>query len=142
MIRQEIRDLDVGKKKVRSFGYPVGGVLIALALVGLWRNGWRFTPAAYALLGAGGVLAALALAAPAVLRPVYRVWMGLALVLGFVMTRVILTLVFFLVITPVGWIMRVLGKDPLHRRFDRSAASYWIEKTPPDPSPKRLEKYY
>ncbi len=142
MIRQEIRELDVGKKHVRSFGYLVGGALMALALVGLWRRGGAANVTVYALLGSGGALAALALAAPAALRPLYRVWMGLALVLGFVMTRVILTLVFFLVITPVGWIMRALGKDPLHRRSDRSAASYWIEKTPPDPSPKRLEKYY
>ncbi len=142
MLWQEIRDLDVGKKKVRSFGYLVGGVLIALALVGLWRIGGRFTTAVYALLGAGGALVALGLAAPAVLRPLYRVWMGLALVLGFVMTRVILTLVFFLVVTPVGWIMRALGKDPLRRRPDPSAETYWIEKTAPDPSPKRLEKYF
>ena len=142
MLWQEIRDLDVGKKKVRSFGYLVGGVLMAIALVGLWRTGRRFTTAVYALLGAGGALVALGLAAPAVLRPLYRVWMGLALVLGFVMTRVILTLVFFLVVTPVGWIMRALGKDPLRRRPDPSAETYWIEKTAPDPSPKRLEKYF
>ena len=142
MIWQEIRELDVGKKPVRSFGYLVGGALMALALVGLWRRGGAANVTVYVLLGSGGALAALAFAAPAVLRPLYRVWMGLALVLGFIMTRVILTLVFFLIITPVGGIMRALGKNPLPRRPDRSADTYWIKKTPPDPSPKRLEKYY
>ena len=92
--------------------------------------------------GLGAALTVLGLTTPVVLKPVYRVWMALAVVLGFVMTRVILTVVYYLVMTPIGLVMRLLGKDPLDRRPDPGAASYWIEKTYPDDSKERLEKYY
>ena len=96
----------------------------------------------YWLGGIGGALVVLGLLVPAVLKPVYRVWMALAIVLGFVMTRVILSLIFFLAFMPIGLIWRVLRKDPMRRRLDPAVGSYWIEKDYHDASPKRLEKYY
>ena len=79
---------------------------------------------------------------PVILKPVYRVWMTLAVVMGFIMTRVILSVVYYLVMTPIGLAMRLFGKDPMHRRIDPEASSYWIEKSYDDESPERLEKYY
>lgn len=84
----------------------------------------------------------LGAAIPAVLKPIYSVWMALAVVLGFIMTRVILTIVFYLVVTPIGLIMRAVGRDPLDRKLDSNASSYWLEKTYRDESAARLEKYY
>jgi hypothetical protein len=75
-----------------------------------------------------------------VLKPAHTVWMGLALVLGFVMTRVILTLMYYLVFTPVGLLMRALGRDPMQRKL--GAESYWIVKEYPDDSAARLTRYY
>ncbi len=142
MLWDEIRGIEAGDRQVRSFGRLVGGVLVALALGLAWRQGW--TPGALPVgLGvAGAVLALGGWLAPRLFRPLYRVWMGLALVLGFVMTRVLLTLVFFLAVTPIGLLLRLFGKDPLHRRPDPSAPTYWIEKTYRDDTPKRLEKYF
>jgi len=77
-----------------------------------------------------------------VLGPVERVWMKLAGYLGWFMTRVILGLVFLLVFTPAGLIMRVLGKDPLKLRFDRRAASYWELRKDQDRSPERMERMF
>ncbi len=138
----EIKSVDTSKKALRSFGWVVGGVLVVIAAVVWWRNDFALTTAAMVLGGLGAALIVLGLTVPLILKPVYRVWMALAVVLGFVMTRVILTLVYYLVMTPIGLIMRLLGKDPLHRKPDPKAASYWIERTYPDDSKERLEKYY
>ena len=138
----EIKSVDTSKKALRSFGWVVGGVLVVIAAVGWWRNDFALTTATTVLSGLGAALTVLGLTTPLVLKPVYRVWMALAVVLGFVMTRVILMVVYYLVMTPIGLVMRLLGKDPLDRRPDPGAASYWIERTYPDDSKERLEKYY
>lgn len=142
VLAAEIRSLDTSKRSLRSFGYVVGLVLIGIAAVVLWRHDWAPIPAVYWLGGIGGTLVVLGLLVPSVLRPVYRVWMALAVVLGFVMTRVLLTTVFFTVLTPIGLLMRLFGKDPMHRTLNPSAPSYWIKKAYADESPGRLEKYY
>lgn len=142
LLWQEIIEVDTSTKALRSFGWLVGGVLLLIALVVWWRHDWTFTTAVYWLGGIGGALVVLGSIMPVVLRPLYRVWMALAMVLGFVMTRVLLTLVFFLLIAPLGLLRRLLGKDPLHQTPDAETTSYWIQKTYDDPSKERLEKYY
>jgi hypothetical protein len=139
---EEVRGLDTGPKALRRFGLVVGGVFAGIAAVSAWPNGWAVGSTAAVLGAVGGALLVLGLAAPALLRPVYRVWMGLAFVLGFVMTRVILTVVFVGLVVPIGLVLRLFGKDFLDERFDRSAPSYWRPKTYDDPTPERLEKYY
>lgn len=139
-LRQEFRTLDVGPKALRSFGLLVGTVLLGLAAWVGWRSGAGAL--AYGLGVGGGGLIGLGLAAPGVLRPLYRVWMALALVLGYVMTRVLLTLVFFLAVTPIGLVMRLLGKDPMHRRPDPKRPTYWRPHPPRSDNPERLRKYY
>ena len=105
-ISAELRALDVRLPALRSFGRVVGGVLILIGLFALWRRDWAFTATGLPglLFGLGGALVLLSLVAPQLLRPVYRVWMGLAFVLGYFMTRLLLSLVFFGAITPVGWL--------------------------------------
>lgn len=85
------------------------------------RDIWPF-PGAVSLLF---LLTALLL--PMVLAPVEKVWMWFAGILGFIMTNVLLTLVFFLGVTPTGLLMRLSGRDPMHRKFDKNADSYWID---------------
>lgn len=142
VVKDEVRRLDVSRKALRSFGLLVGGVLAAIAFVILWRSDWHAGHAVQVLAGISSVLVLAGLILPAMLKPFYLVWMALAFTLGFVMTRVLLTLVFFLVVTPIGLVMRAFGRDPLHRRIDRSTASYWIRKTYHDDTPGRLEKFY
>ena len=142
LLWQEIKEVDTSKKALRSFGWVVGGVLLVIAAVVWWRNDFAVTTAVSVLGGIGGALVVLGLTAPVVLKPVYRVWMALAVVMGFIMTRVILSVVYYLVMTPIGLAMRLFGKDPMHRRIDPEASSYWIEKSYDDESPERLEKYY
>ena len=141
-IWHEIKAVDTSKKALRSFGWVVGGVLLLIAVVVWWRNAFTLTTAAYVLGGIGAGLAVLGLTVPSLLMPVYRVWMALAVVLGFIMTRVILSVVFYLIMTPIGLLMRLFGKDPMHRNPDPNATSYWIEKTYIGTPKERLEKYY
>lgn len=139
---EEIRGLDTGVGKLRAFGLSVGAILIGIALLVLWRRDW--TPDGLPIwLGAPGIgLVLFGLILPSVLKPIYRVWMGVAFVLGFVMTHVILTIVFYVMITPIGLVMRVFGRDPLNRSIETSSASYWTDKEYHDVGPSRLEKYY
>lgn len=142
MLIQELRSIDSGRRALRSFGLTVGAVLILVALILYWRHDWTARPAEVWLAAAGGVLIILGAAAPQILKPVQKVWMALALVLGYVMTRVILTIVFFGMMLPVGLLRRVFSGDPMHRAVDPHETSYWMKKTYPDDTPQRLEKLY
>lgn len=141
ILREELAALDHSPRALRRFGLVVGGVLLVVAGVIVWRHGAP-GPAAWTLAAVGTPLVVVGLARPTLLHPVYVAWMSLALVLGFVMTRVVLTLVFFLVVTPIGLVFRVLGKDLLHRRPDDALPTYWQAKTYDDDTPARLERYY
>ncbi len=141
-IRLELQTLDVGRKALRSFGLLVGAVLLGLGGLMLWRRGFAPDAGVLAASVVGGLLMLLGLTFPRVLRPLYRVWMALAFVLGFVMTRVLLALVFYLAVTPIGVVMRVLGKDSMHRRPDPSAPTYWRPRAPHEGDRERLKKYY
>ena len=143
MVAAEVRALDVSVPALRKFGLVVGGVFAGIAAFSAWRNGWELKTFAQILGGLGLTLIVLGAVVPVILRPVYKVWMALAFAMGFVMTRVILTLAFFLTITPIGFILRALGKDPLAKRPDPDVDSYWVLRDEPAPSTKeRLERYF
>lgn len=122
-IRHELAGLDRSPEALRRFGRSVGLVFLGIALYLAWRGGWTLGPGAWTTGVAGALLVGVGLAAPRLLRPVYAGWMGLAFALGFVMTRVLLSVVFFGLVTPIGLAMRLAGRDPMQRR---PKASYWI----------------
>ena len=115
----------------RSFGLVFAAVF---AIVAGWPLLGGEGPRLWALAVAG-VFLALALAAPRLLGPLNRLWTRFGLLLSRAMNPLVLGLLFFAVVTPMGLVMRALGKDPLRRRFERQAASYWIERRPPGPAP-------
>ena len=116
----EIPVLD--RKGLRDFGLLTGALFAGIfGLLLPWRFGWSWPLWPWLILA---VLGGLALVAPLALNPVYKVWMRFGLVMGAIMSRLILGIVFFLVVTPLGLLMRALGKDPMRRSFDREAASY------------------
>jgi len=97
----------------RSFGVSVGGVLIVIAAVLLWRGR---VVRAEVLAGIGAVLIVLGVLSPALLKWPSAVWWRFSRALGHVNARVLLTVFFALILTPVGLVWRVAGKDPLGRR--------------------------
>ena len=97
----------------RSFGRGVGGMLVLLAMYEAWRGRMTLAPIAGAC---GLLLLVLSAAAPALLAWPSRAWWALARVLAWINTRVLLTAFFMLVLTPIGFVLRLLGRDPLDRR--------------------------
>lgn len=82
----------------------------------------------HGLWAVGGVLALVYYAVPIWRRPMFVGWMYAAYPVGLVVSHVLLGLVYFGVVTPIGLLMRAVGHDPMTRRFDRSAATYWVER--------------
>lgn len=117
----------------------VGGVLVLLA--GWWFYRGKFVNARQVILPLGTLLVLLGLIWPRVLVLPNRAWMLLAEGLSFVTTRVILALVFFLVITPIGLVKRLTGWDPLGRRGPRSS-SYWKPYSERQRDPRHYEKMF
>ena len=129
----------VSYRREREFGLVVGAVFLLLAL--WWLSRAKFPNAVTILLPLGSVLMVLALVAPASLKYPSRPWLFLAEVLGFVSTRIILGLVFFLVVTPIGVVKRLRGWNPLGRR-GAGSASYWRDYSERQHNPRHYEKMF
>ena len=122
----------------RSFGIVFTCVF---AIVGVWplmSDGgvrlWSIMIAA--------VFLALALFRPVLLAPLNRYWMKLGLLLNRVVSPLVMAFLFYGTVTPIGLLMRVLGKDPLRLQFEPKAKSYWIERRPPGPAPDTMTNQF
>lgn len=120
-------------------GFGVIGCVVA------WRNGawtgegpWTVP---LVLWIAGIAIGVSGLTFPRAVRPVYVVLMAVALPIGWVVTHGILVMLYFGVFTPIALAFRLVGHDPLRRRFDPDADSYWIER-PPHPAPGRYFRQF
>ena len=127
---------ELDRKGLREFGLVTGGIVAVL--FGLFFPWLLDRPIPRWPWVIFGVLTIMGLAVPMALGPVYRTWMKFGLLMSKIMTPLIMAIVFFLTVTPLALLMRLLGKDYMARRLDRNAASYRVpsEATPP----KRLEK--
>jgi len=118
---EDIRNIKSEKKDLRKFGITVGLVLLVISGFLFWKEKESFQ----IFSGIGITLFLIAIAIPVVLKPIYLMWMIFATVLGWIMTRVILSSLFFLIITPIGLIAKVFGERFIERRCDLSIDSYW-----------------
>ena len=137
-ISEEIKNLDASPKKIREFGLLVGGVFLALGALLAWRG----RPHAPVFFAFGGFLVLFGLARPVLLRPLYRVWMIFAILMGWVMSRVLLTVLFYIAITPIGVWIRLSGKDLLDLKFKDGRGSYWKLRKGGDGKKEDCEKQY
>ncbi len=123
-------DTTMSTSELRKFGLVTAGMLILffdLLIPWIWDLAmpvWPLYPAV--------ILVSMALIIPAALGPVYKIWMRFAEALGWVNTRIILSLIFFLVFFPFGMIMRMFN-DPMRRKFDPAADSYRVTSNPTKP---------
>lgn len=116
----------VTSKQLRDFGLIVGGIL---AVIGLWPWLLRGEDPRLWALAVAALLVVPALVAPGVLKPIYRIWMRIGSVLGWVNTRIILALGFYGVFTPMATAMRLFGRDALQRKFEGDVASYRVKRS-------------
>jgi hypothetical protein len=107
--------------ELRRFALTVGGAFLALSALMYWKENVQ---AAWAFAGIGALLATAGILVPARLGPVHRAWMGLALLLSRITTPIVLGVIYFLVVTPIGLIRRVLGHNPVERK--PVDGSYWV----------------
>jgi hypothetical protein len=137
-IREDIKQLKTGDRDLRKFGLMVGGVFAVLGGLFLWRHK-SFYPW---FLWPGGVLLGFGALWPRALKWVYLAWMSGAFVLGFIISHIILGIFFYLVITPIGLLARLAGKDFLSLKLDRAAKSYWIPRERKAKSPADYERQF
>ena len=116
------------KKQLRQFGLMVGSVLM---LIGLWKlYQGKDETVRLILWSVGGLLMTIGAIVPKLLTPIYWLWMKLAHLLGWVNSRLLLGIIFFVIITPMAVAMKVFGRDALNRKIDKDADSYWIPRLP------------
>ncbi len=138
VIAEEVKAVKSDPAHLRKFGLTMG---VALAIFGglfFWRDR-AIAPYLFILAAAFLLLATLA---PRALKPVQNVWMTLAIVLGWVMTRVLLIIVFFIGITPIAFIARVVRKRFLNLRFEPDRESYWEKRKPEARGMERYESQF
>lgn len=111
------------RAELRKYGLTMFTALAVFSGLLFWRerSAWLFTAVPSVLF------LVFALLLPKALKPVEKLWMKLAAVLGFIMTNVLLFLVFLIAIIPTGLILRLLGKTPIPKGFSKHDSSYWLE---------------
>ena len=117
----EIMNIKTGKNELRKFGITIGIIIFLIGGFLFYKEkdfSHVFMVAAIALIGFGMIL-------PIILKPIYLVWMTFATILGWFMTRLILSFLFFVIMSPIGLVSRLLGKDFLGINNNTSLSSYW-----------------
>ncbi len=122
MTQKDPQQVPTTTRELRKFGLLVGGVFLLLGGLCLWRH----KPAGPWFLTPGVLLVLLGLIAPRALRTVYGAWMGLASIMGLIVSTVILSIFYYLVITPIAVMGRLFGKDFLSQKRDPGVKSYWL----------------
>jgi hypothetical protein len=125
--------------EARRFGVILAVLLLAVAAFSFWRD---HPIRATILVSAAVAAATCTFAAFPIWLRVFRLWMKLAEALSWVMTRVLLSVFFYLVLTPVGLIMRLLGKAPLDLAWKDGKPSYWIDKQDVEYTVERYSKQF
>jgi len=116
--------LSLDKKSLRDFGMTMGIAFLVITMIFYFRHKQAGLYTAIISL----VFLVSALSLPNFLKPIYIFWMRLAFVLGWINTRLILLVMFYLIFTPIGLVMRLFGVDLLHRRIETNKDSYWLKK--------------
>ena len=114
-------------RQLRSFGLIVGGVFL---VIGAWPYLWRGQPPRSLALVLSGLLILPGLVWPAALPKPYDLWMAIGHMLGWINTKIILTVMFYTVFTPAAFIMRLIGRDPMNRDSDAGTSTYRVLRQP------------
>ena len=131
---------DPTTRQLRTFGalwFPLFCAVVALAV-------WRGTHTELPWIVAGsvaGLSLLLALALPKALKPVFVGLMIVSFPIGWMVSHVLITLVYYAVITPLGLLVRLFGKDPMSRNIDSAASTYWVKLPEPAPKSRYFRQY-
>jgi hypothetical protein len=121
MIKEEIKLIKETPKDLRKFGLTIGTVLFLIAAFLFFtdKSSYIYFAVPGLILIVSGILS------PSILKPFNKVWMMVAIILGWFMTRFILSVLFYLILTPIGIIAKISGKDFLKLNIDKTKTTYW-----------------
>lgn len=125
MIKEEFKHISETRRDLRKFGLTVGGVLLAIGLLLFYFE--KLSAIYFTVIG--GLLILSGALFPKILKHLNKIWMSLAIILGFFMSRVILTILFYLILTPIGILAKLVGKKFMILKYDKSANTYWEKRT-------------
>jgi hypothetical protein len=122
----------------KGFGQVFAGFFAIMAALSWWRGhiAWHYT------LPIAVVFLVIAYTYPRLLGPLNKAWLKLGLLMFKVVNPIVMGLLFFVTITPIGVVMRMTGKDFLRLRLDKNAKSYWIDRAPPGPPPQSMKNQF
>ena len=126
------------KKELRKFAIMMFIILIILGGIFLIQK----KDTGFVLITLGLILLLLGFFGHRILTPIYKIWMVLSLILGFIMNHFILAVIYYLVFTPIGFIKRILRNDPLQISTNRFKESYWIKKIKKELKKEEYEKMF
>ncbi|MEJ2052836.1 MAG: SxtJ family membrane protein [Calditrichaceae bacterium] len=130
-ISEEFKQLDVSNRKLKQFAYLIGAILL---LISVWNfikynnHDWTIVTGLIAI-----VLFVIALIRVKILAIPYKIWMGIAIILGWFVSRIILAVVFYLTLTPISLLGRLLKKKWMDINFTEKKDSYWISRNTQEP---------
>lgn len=135
---EEFNKIKSSKSELKKFGNTMGIVwlLICLILIFYTKDSYIY------FLVIGAVFIFLGNLIPSILKPFQKLWMGLALILGWISTRIILGVLFYFIITPIRFIARLFGKIFLDLEFRKPLNTYWNYRTPQQLSPEDYERQF
>lgn len=122
----------------RGFGLVFAAVFLVIFLFPLVRHGALH----YWALAVAAAFAVAAFAAPRVLKPLNTLWFRFGMLLGAIVAPLVMMIIFFLVVTPIGLLMRLFGKDPLRLKRTGSEKTYWIARTPDANNPSSMKNQF
>ena len=132
------REQHVEGSSHRTFGLVFAVLFLLIAAWPLLYGGTLRSWAVVVAVAFGSI----AIVRPALLAGLNRLWIRFGVLLGKVVSPMALGVLFYVVITPIGTLMRLAGKDPLRLKFDRGADSYWIPREPPGPPPNSMTNQF
>ena len=138
MIKDEIKNIKESDKDLKKFGLTVGIILLIIAAILFWKQ----KPSFLYFFPVGLFLVLAGLLTPALLRPLNKGWMIFSILLGWVMTRVILSVLYYIILTPIGIIAKISGKHFLDLKIDKSKLSYWEIRNKAEINPANYERQF
>ncbi len=139
-IKTGLSRLEKDNRSLRKFAAVISSALLIIGALVFFCG--SVPERSYWLAGIAIILLLMGLPFPQLIRPLHTFWMGLALFIGYFMSRLLLSLLFFIVISPISIIMRVLRKDILKQKIDKSKNSYWIKKDIKERTVKDYERQF
>ncbi len=137
MLKEEIKKIKSADKDLKKFGLTIGIFLLIIGAVLFFLKG----RAPFWLVAIGVAFVFMGIAWPKILLPIQKIWMALSIVLGWVMTRIILLFIFYLIFTPIGVLSHIFGKKYLSLKPEKSE-SYWRKREKTKNPPQRYEQQF